>query len=210
MASCNTTVLWGKHYPHFTDAKSGAQTDQVTCPSSHGWQTAEPKFEHGSAFPKVGDLSTVLYHPYQVIHTDCGMGVQTAAERRRRRDFPRHWPRVVWTINLCIYHTVGAQYSYGEGWKVRAAVEVQNATPIQGIFWKGAAKTHYSPLAQSLRVSALEYSCRGGRGKCSGCEEKELTPMSRGTGWGSLQGPEKRPGMHFWKRQRGEGRGRRL
>ena len=94
--------------------KVETQTDQVTCPSSHSWQTAEPEFEHRStAFPKEDDLSTVLYHHYS------RMGVQTAGERRRRRDSPRHWPRVWGTTNLSICYPVGAQYSQGEGWKVR-------------------------------------------------------------------------------------------
>ena len=43
--------------------------------------------------------------------------------------------------------------------------DVQNVTPIQGILWKGAAKTHFSPLAQSCRVSVLEYSLQGKPGR---------------------------------------------
>lgn len=58
-------------------------------------------------------------------------------------------------------------------------------------------------------MSALEYSGRGGPGKCGGSGEKERTPLSRGMGWGSLQRLKERPGTAVLEKtkRRGEGRG---
>lgn len=62
-----------------------------------------------------------------------------------------------------------------------ATAEVQNVTQIQGILWKGAAKT-YPPLAQRCRVSALEYSLQGKPVKCSRSQKRN--ELQRVGEWG--------------------------
>lgn len=104
-----------------------------------------------------------------------------------------------------ICHPVGGQYSYSEEWKARAAAEVQNATPIQGILQKGTTKTQILSCPKAAQCLPQKIPCRGGPGTCGRSGEEEQTPASRGMGWGGLQGRKKRPGTLAGKDKEGRG-----
>lgn len=111
-------------------------TEQVTCPHSPKWQTAEPASEKRSAFPKVDAPSTILYHPYKVVQPDSEMEGQPAKREEKER-FPDTGAGCYELLSF-----VSAPQWVPSTLRVKGGrvAEVQNATQIQDILWTRSCK----------------------------------------------------------------------